>query len=246
MTNRAMMIFFVMLGSAACCYDAPTVNPYPGPWLIDDFSHGNGYPSDPHFERWGCRPFDEAHPIADSDCNVTSDPAGTPGRETVLHLGARLYPPDNENDTFARAEVATYVRQAEAYDFRVYSYLLFSWKLVFASGDAVDLSKILLKVQLFCSRASDADGALSSKPFIVKSINPTNQVGQWNNQEALDLSQFAATENPPDDQRGEVTVDSCLACVDGIKITADSGGKPLVSAVVLNLYVDDIKLLRQQ
>jgi hypothetical protein len=252
MTNLSSAVLFTATLGLAGCYDASTVNPYPKEWLIDDFEDLNEFPFDHSFERWGCRPLDAEHPIAADGCNRVPD-SGSSDKDPsyVLHLGAALYPPMGDNDTFTRAEVGTYVHDARLLDFRPYlgshGSFRFSSKLVLKSGaaDSLSGSSLYLKAELWCTSARrvDVDGGLPNKPFVVKSreytvvdlINFTD-APQWIPNDLSDFGTPELSNNAPD-------VQDCLARVDGIKITLDSNGKVQPNhEVKFDLFVDDISL----
>jgi hypothetical protein len=248
MTNLRITVFFAMAMIPAGCYDAPTVAPYPGPWLIDNFSDSNGYPTDPHFEPWGCRPSDEAHPIGDSDCNTRKDPDPASGRTTVLHLGAWLYPMSNGDDTFTRAEVATYVRNGQEYDLRPYAQFTFSWKIIIDPNAPLRFDGMYLKVQIFCTRTPAADSSVPLLPFLLKPIQifthgpPTPEDNQWRDG---DLRQLDFGKAELSGAEAEYR-NACLAHADGIKFTIDSTAKVYSgSKARFDLYVDDIILKPQ-
>lgn len=243
---------------AAGCQDTTTVDPYPGSWLIDDFEASNGTPADPNFERWGCRPWDDQHPIEAEGCNVIPDPGSHAGvASNVLHLGTALYPlmPD---DTFTRAEVLTWVRQAHILDLRPYRTLVLSWRIALMSDVAESLAvtsgqskrTIVLASQLLCTRTQPAAGSESGyyMPWIVfRDVVPVDEGSSWNRAHSIDISAFGPSEKStmfslPVWQKA-AWVQDCLAQVDGIKITVDSNGAVLSGHTVpFDLYVDDILL----
>lgn len=246
MTNLRTIVFFAIAMIHAGCYDAPTVAPYPEPWLIDDFSDPNGHPIDPHFEPWGCRPSDDAHPIGASDCNTMKDPDLSSGR-TVLHLGASLYPYSNGDDTFTRAEVATYVRGAQAYDLRPYDYFSFSWKILIDRRSPLDLGQTSLNAQIFCTRTPAADGKVPSKPFLLNQISIPIQDNYWIDDLDLKMAGFNPAEAARLADASEKYRQDCLANADGIKFTIDSAKTvEFGKSVPFDLYVDDIMLKTQQ
>jgi hypothetical protein len=230
----------------AGCYDAPTVAPYPEPWLIDDFSNTNGYPIDPHFEPWGCRPFDDAHPMSASDCNVTTDPYSTSDdHKTVLHLGAWLYPLSND-DIFDRAEVATYVRDAQEYDLRPYARFMFSWKIIIKPSAPLNLDLLRLKLQIFCTRTPAAHGGVPSRPFLVDPIAIPTPAAQPEDNDWVVGDVKLADFGPAEDLVGSDKVkyeQDCLAHADGFKFTIDSNYRVYEGYKArVDLYIDDVKL----
>ena len=264
MTNLSSAVLFAAAVGLAGCQDARTVNPYPGNWLIDDFEDADGFPkarfeaadgfSKARFERWGCWPLDGEHPIDADGCNRVPDPGlrNNDGNH-VLHLGAALYPPMGDgDDTFTRAEVGTYVHDAQLLDLRPYlgshGSFWFSSKLVLKSGAADSLSgnSLYLKAELWCTSARrvDVDGGLPTKPFVVKSIEYkvanlikfTDAPPQWISNDLSDFGTPELSNNAPD-------VQDCLARVNGIKITLDSNGQVQSNhEVKFDLFVDDISL----
>ena len=254
MTNLIPAVLFVATVGLAGCHDVRTVDPYPGNWLIDDFEDPDEVPSDHSFERWGCRPVDEEHPIDADGCNRVPDPglhpdAGLTGNH-VLHLGAALYPMKGD-DTYTRSQVATYISEARLLDLRQYSSFLFGWKLVLESTAADSLmggGPLYLKAELSCTTARNGDAAVPEKPFVVSTITIAVEPDwQWH-ESNLDISGFRNPENPGTGNQGNSTWEQeCLSRVDGIRITLDSNRAVESNhKVKFNLYVDDISLLPKE
>jgi hypothetical protein len=242
MPARRLIFCVAMASITAGCFDVRTVDP--GRWLIDDFEAPNGFPTDRSFERWGCQPLDEDHPIDADGCNRVLDPGpGLNNGNHVLHLAAALYP--NEGiGTFTRAEVATHVPAARILDLRPYDQFLFSWRLVFEPEAEKSLSSpkdnLNLIAQLVCTTARSQDGGVPNKPFIVHSIPYTFGAAgaeEWNTRALPSFSTPEFSQNAPE-------VQDCLARVDGIKITVDSTQRPVLPnhKVNFDLYIDDISL----
>jgi hypothetical protein len=205
--------------TAAGCYETPIVDPYPKNWLIDDFEGEN--PSAPRFQPWECRPQDAKHLI--DDCRVTSDP--NDGNNNVLHLKASLYPKEGNDDTFTRAEVATFTEWPQ--DVTSYTRLKLRTKL-----DWVPTPMPSLKVQLSCT--GPLDSGVSPNPRVLMLLEVTGEdLGRWTHRDAS-LSPFDVFEK------------ECLTRIDGIKITVDATGalsedeeKPF------DLYVDDVEFVME-
>jgi hypothetical protein len=256
MTNLSSAVLFAATVGLAGCHDAGTVNPYPGTWLIDDFEAADGFPTDPSFERWGCRPLDGEHPIAASGCNRVVDldlhpDAGSNGNH-VLHLGAALYPMPTEghDDTFTRAEVGTYVPDALPLDLRPYSLFSFWWKVGLdpEAANSLDPLTLYLRPELSCTTARVGDAAVPKNPFVLGKVtiqvktDPVESAVNWQNS-ILKTADFTNSEYSSDQQGLSTWLPKCLSRVDGIKITLDSNKavKPN-HKVNFDLYVDDISL----
>jgi hypothetical protein len=225
MPTLGIRLWVALATMTAGCFDVHTVDP--GRRLIDNFENLDGDPTDPSFERWACRPVDETHQMGSNDCNISS----IENHESVLHLGARLFP---GNEMFKRAELITSAEQPQ--DLTPYARFLFSWKLV--SGDPPLSAATLLKVQLTCTSIRDADGRVSTNPCVVKTVLDSydpDRNSDWNGPLPLELSDFA----PPEGFLPKPNLQGCLARVDGIKITVQSDSSALAS---FDLYVDDIGL----
>jgi len=219
-----LILFVAMASITAGCFDVHTVDP--GRRLIDDFTSSAGDPTDPSFERWGCRPVDGTHPIGHDNCNTTSI-----DNQSVLHLGATLIPGPSD---FKRAELVTYAEQPQ--NLTPYAKFWFNWKLV--STKPPLSAATLLKVQLTCTTVRDEDGAVSTNPCVIKTVLDSydpDRYSDWNGPLALELSGFA----PPEEFNPKPNLQDCLARVDGIKITVQSDSSELAS---FDLYVDDISL----
>jgi hypothetical protein len=226
----------VILAIVAGCQSAPTVNPYPEDWLIDDFEDGDGETEShgfaaPLLDHWECRPKDSTHPI--SECKVTADPEPDPDhpQNKVLHLGSTLGPIEDGGE-FTRSEVATFIDPPRD----LTAYKEFSLKVKLVGREA----QPRLKFQLSCVQVRAAGGGISPNPCILRYLEkpPGRSWGTY----GLDLAVFA----PPDalnDGEG-VAPSECLAHVDGIKITVDSESNvPAGQTWTFDLYVDDIAFI---
>jgi len=218
----------VILAIVAGCQSAPTVNPYPNDWLIDDFQGGDGYPAAPLFHHWECRPEDSSHSI--SECKVIVYPEKSTNK--VLHLVSTLWPFEAGRDDFTRSEVASFTEGPV--DVTPYVAIKFWAKL-----DVSTSLMPLLKVQLSCTHQLSGDGGPSLTPCVIatvitdKNTNP-DAYGKWQEYRRK-LRDFHNPENGTD-------VLPCLTGVDGIKITVDSDKKiESGSSASFDLYVDDIK-----
>jgi hypothetical protein len=232
-------VFLAAVVTTVGCYNTPTINPHPGPWLIDDFEGGNGYPVAPAFEHWECRPKDDSHPIA--ACEVTSDPSpesnldpGSKGSK-VLHLRSRLWP-NASSDEFTRSEVTTFAKSPQ--DLTPYATIGLNALLKPDSPTATPL----LKVQLSCTGVRAAKGSVSPNPAVLMTVldPPSGSYGSWQSYNPS-LAKFTPPEDLPLTQR--VAPDECLARVDAIKITVDSKSKYTGD---FHLYVDDIEFIPRQ
>lgn len=224
---RVFLLLAVASGAAGCFDVHPVVGP--DPLLLDDFTDSNGYPSNYHFERWQCRPVDGNHPIDDQDCNITAD--YQTDHDSVLHLGATLYPPGDLTGPFFRAEVVTYAAPGlNLLSPDYYSSFVLSAKLESRVQPAP--FNPTLTVQLMCTHATTK--AVSSNPAVLAKLEYT--YGTWERFER-NLEEFKVPEDLPADEK--VKVQECLARVDGIKVTVDSSAD---TPSTFDLYVDDIWL----
>ena len=234
MPNLVFRVLFAALVGLAGCNDAHAVNPYPRNWLIDDFEDPNDLPTDHSFERWGCQPLDEEHPIR--NCDITAETTGASGRGAVLHLGAKLYSLDLKNsDLFTRAEVATYAPKRPL-DLTAYATFKFSAALSFTYLPTPNY--IGLKAQFVCPGAEEGGADFSPNPSVVATCDWVQK--GW--QDCLiPLTRFGYSDDSP----GRIDRSACLAQVEGIKITVDSNQPKtvLTSAVEFDLYLDDIELV---
>jgi len=249
MTNLSFAVLFAATVGLAGCQDARTVDPYPRNSLIDDFEDPNEFPTDHSFERWGCRPLDEEHPINADGCNRVPDPGlGFKDGNHVLHLSAALYPmpTDVDDDRFTRAGVGTYVRDARLLDLRSYVSFSFTWKLEFESTAADSLNGISspsLKAELSCTTARDGDAAVPQKPFMVFTITKPDFESdpQWH-ESLIPISSFHYP-NPELGTPSSQWMQECLSRVDGIRITVDSERSVKFNHILkFDLYVADISL----
>jgi hypothetical protein len=225
MAALRLILWGAMASITAGCFDVHTVDP--GRRLIDNFTNPDGYPTDPSFERWACRPVDETRQILNRDCdsNITS----IDGHESVLHLGATLFPSDG---TFTRAELITYAEMNQ--DLTPYAKFWFSWKLV--PGDSTLPAAMLLKVQLTCTSVRDADGGVNHNPRILWNVSTPKPDWQESSGGLPAPDGFGQPENDP-----PINQQDCLAHVDGIKVTVESDPTALQHQR-FDLYVDDISL----
>jgi hypothetical protein len=224
-----------MLGIAAGCYSTPTVDPYPGPWRIDNFDDSNGDPEAPLFDHWECRPRDSSHPI--SKCEVIADPVPDPDKpgNKVLHLGSTLWPLEAGRDYFTRSEVASFIERP--LDLTPYGAIRFRVKL-----DVSPSLAPLLKVQLSCTHQQSGGEGPSPTPCVIATVISDKQIdpSRYNSWLVLEpnLSKFSDPENTV----GGVA--ACLTGIDGIKITVDSDKKVENGrSEEFDLYVDDIELV---
>jgi hypothetical protein len=225
-------VFLAVAAMADGCYDTPVVNPHADNWLIDDFE-GNvvGYPRAHIFEPWECRPDDAAHPI--EACEVVQDPDG--GENKVLHLRASLYHQEGNDDTFTRAEVATFAERS--LDLGSYASLELHAKLDWQGSVTPKL-----KAVFSCADARLPDGGMSPNPCVL--VSPTELVtnpGAGPYTLVLDSAQPPAKEK---DQGLGVSKEECLGRVSGIKITVDSEHSvPAGQTQTFDLYVDNVVLV---
>jgi hypothetical protein len=218
------MLFVATASITSGCFDVHTVNP--GQWLIDDFEDPNDFPTDRNFERWACRPVDESRQIGNDNCNTRSIDSN---HYSVLHLGATLIPSDQD---FKRAELITYAKLNQ--DFTPYAKFWFSWKLLGNLSNGTHL-----KVQLTCTSVRIANGGATQNPRVNWTMS--TPAGVWQNSSGVLLAPTPADGFVPPEDLPTINQKDCLAHVDGIKVTVESGETD-TAPTSFDLYVDDISL----